>query len=80
MLDIKIKQFESYPFGKWPCASFLFNSSHFLIDETSTKLEVMAASTIAQHGIQLVAPAHGVTIKNLIMNPSLEMLLGGIQC
>ncbi|KAG5521988.1 hypothetical protein RHGRI_034268 [Rhododendron griersonianum] len=44
-----------------------------------TKLEAIAASTIAQRGIQLVATAHGVTIENLIMNPSLGMLVGGIQ-
>ncbi|GJN00882.1 hypothetical protein PR202_ga18104 [Eleusine coracana subsp. coracana] len=50
-----------------------------VIDEIGTKLEAMAASTIAQRGIQLVATAHGVTIENLIMNPSLEILVGGIQ-
>ncbi|CAN1772699.1 Protein SEEDLING PLASTID DEVELOPMENT 1 [Linum perenne] len=50
-----------------------------VIDEIGTKLEAMAASTIAQRGIQLVATAHGVTIENLIMNPSLDMLIGGIQ-
>lgn len=50
-----------------------------VIDEISTKLEAMAASTIAQRGIQLVATAHGITIRNLINNPSLEMLVGGIQ-
>ncbi|KAH7658112.1 P-loop containing nucleoside triphosphate hydrolase protein [Dioscorea alata] len=50
-----------------------------VIDEIGTRLEAMAASTIAQRGIQLVATAHGVTIENLIMNPSLEMLVGGIQ-
>lgn len=50
-----------------------------IIDEISTKLEAMAASTIAQRGIQLVATAHGVSIENLIMNPLLEMLVGGIQ-
>ncbi|XP_058095689.1 protein SEEDLING PLASTID DEVELOPMENT 1 isoform X1 [Magnolia sinica] len=50
-----------------------------VIDEISTKLEAVAASTIAQRGIQLVSTAHGVTIENLIMNPSLEMLVGGIQ-
>ncbi|WCJ32237.1 P-loop containing nucleoside triphosphate hydrolases superfamily protein [Euphorbia peplus] len=50
-----------------------------VIDEIGTKLEAMAASTIAQRGIQLVATAHGVTIDNLIVNPSLEMLVGGIQ-
>ncbi|KAJ0963075.1 hypothetical protein J5N97_028197 [Dioscorea zingiberensis] len=50
-----------------------------VIDEIGTKLEALAASTISQRGIQLVATAHGVTIENLVMNPSLEMLVGGIQ-
>ncbi|TYJ48403.1 hypothetical protein E1A91_A01G059700v1 [Gossypium mustelinum] len=50
-----------------------------VIDEIGTKLEAMAACTIAQRGIQLVATAHGVTIENLIMNPSLDILIGGIQ-
>ncbi|KAE8788286.1 putative protein ycf45 [Hordeum vulgare] len=50
-----------------------------VIDEIGTKLEAMAASTIAQRGIQLVASAHGVTIENLTMNPSVDMLVGGIQ-
>ncbi|XP_044474402.1 protein SEEDLING PLASTID DEVELOPMENT 1-like isoform X2 [Mangifera indica] len=50
-----------------------------VIDEIGTKLEAMAASTIAQRGIQLVATAHGITIENLIMNPSLEILVGGVQ-
>ncbi|XP_057539446.1 protein SEEDLING PLASTID DEVELOPMENT 1 [Amaranthus tricolor] len=50
-----------------------------VIDEIGTKLEAMAASTIAQRGIQLVASAHGITIENLIKNPALDMLIGGIQ-
>ncbi|KAM1808250.1 hypothetical protein ACFX11_031158 [Malus domestica] len=50
-----------------------------VIDEIGTKLGALAASKIAQRGIQLVATAHGVTIENLIMNPSSEMLVGGIQ-
>ncbi|CAA2981621.1 uncharacterized protein ycf45 [Olea europaea subsp. europaea] len=50
-----------------------------VIDEIGTKLEAMAASTIAQRGIQLVATAHGVTIENLVMNPALEMLVGEVQ-
>ncbi|KAG0450739.1 hypothetical protein HPP92_026538 [Vanilla planifolia] len=50
-----------------------------IIDEIGTKLEAIAASTIAQRGIQLVATAHGVTIENLIMNPSLDILVGGVQ-
>ncbi|KAM1169081.1 hypothetical protein PS2_030657 [Malus domestica] len=50
-----------------------------VIDEIGTKLEALAARKIARRGIQLVATAHGVTIENLIMNPSLEMFVGGIQ-
>lgn len=50
-----------------------------VIDEIGTKLEAVAASTIAQRGIQLVATAHGVTIENVIINPALEMLVGGIE-
>ncbi|KAL2944491.1 Uncharacterized protein RDABS01_032838 [Bienertia sinuspersici] len=50
-----------------------------VIDEIGTKLEAMAASTISQRGIQLVATAHGITIENLIKNPALDMLVGGIQ-
>eukprot|EP01018_Ginkgo_biloba_P000243 Gb_33353 [translate_table: standard] len=51
-----------------------------VIDEIGTELEALAASTIAQRGIQLVGTAHGNTIENLIKNPSLEILVGGIQC
>ncbi|XP_015694431.2 protein SEEDLING PLASTID DEVELOPMENT 1 [Oryza brachyantha] len=50
-----------------------------VIDEIGTKLEALAASTIAQRGIQLVATAHGITIENLVMNPSLDLLVGGVQ-
>lgn len=50
-----------------------------VIDEIGTKLEAIAASTIAERGIQLVATAHGATIENLIMNPSLDLLVGGVQ-
>jgi len=50
-----------------------------VIDEIGTKLEAMAASTISQRGIQLVATAHGITIDNLIKNPALDILVGGIQ-
>ncbi|KAJ3683639.1 hypothetical protein LUZ60_013866 [Juncus effusus] len=50
-----------------------------VIDEIGTKLEGLAATTIAQRGIQLVATAHGITFDNLISNPSLDILVGGIQ-
>ncbi|KAL1194101.1 Protein SEEDLING PLASTID DEVELOPMENT 1 [Cardamine amara subsp. amara] len=50
-----------------------------VIDEIGTKLEAIAASTIAERGIQLVATAHGASIENLIKNPSLDLLVGGVQ-
>lgn len=50
-----------------------------VIDEIGTELEAHAAGTIAQRGVQLVATAHGMSVENLIKNPSLQMLGGGIQ-
>ena len=50
-----------------------------IIDEIGTELEAVAARTIAERGVQLVATAHGNTLDNLIMNPTLSDLIGGIQ-
>jgi len=50
-----------------------------VIDEIGTELEAQAARTIAERGVQLVATAHGNTLDNLIMNPTLCDLIGGIQ-
>jgi len=50
-----------------------------VIDEIGTELEAVAARTIAERGVQLVATAHGNTLENLIMNPTLCDLIGGIQ-
>ncbi|XP_076926653.1 protein SEEDLING PLASTID DEVELOPMENT 1-like [Bidens hawaiensis] len=50
-----------------------------IIDEIGTELEALAAGTIAQRGVQLVATAHGVTIESIIKNPSLQILVGGIE-
>ena len=50
-----------------------------IIDEMGTELEAAAARTIAERGVQLVATAHGNTLENLIMNPTLSDLVGGIQ-
>lgn len=50
-----------------------------VIDEIGTELEAAAARTIAERGVQLVATAHGNTLENLIMNPTLSDLIGGIQ-
>ena len=50
-----------------------------VIDEIGTELEVLAARTIAEKGVQLVGTTHGNCLENLIKNPSLSDLLGGIQ-
>jgi stage III sporulation protein SpoIIIAA len=50
-----------------------------VIDEIGTELEAQAARTIAERGVQLVATAHGNTLDNLMMNPTLCDLIGGIQ-
>ncbi len=50
-----------------------------VIDEIGTELEAQAARTIAERGVQLVGTAHGNTLGNLMMNPTLADLVGGIQ-
>jgi stage III sporulation protein SpoIIIAA len=50
-----------------------------VIDEISTEREAMAARTIAERGVQLVGTAHGNQLENLIKNPTLSDLVGGIQ-
>jgi stage III sporulation protein SpoIIIAA len=50
-----------------------------VIDEISTELEAQAARTIAERGVQLVGTAHGNTLENLMLNPTLVDLIGGIQ-
>jgi len=50
-----------------------------IIDEIGTNLEAEAARTIAERGVQLVGTAHGNSLENLMMNPTLSDLIGGIQ-
>jgi hypothetical protein len=50
-----------------------------VIDEIGTELEAQAARTIAERGVQLVGTAHGNTLENLMANPTLADLIGGIQ-
>jgi stage III sporulation protein SpoIIIAA len=50
-----------------------------VIDEIGTEAEAVAARTIAERGVQLIATAHGQTLDNLLMNPTLSDLLGGIH-
>ena len=50
-----------------------------IIDEIGTDLEVLATRIIAEKGVQLVGTTHGHSLENLIKNPSLSDLIGGIQ-
>lgn len=50
-----------------------------VIDEIGTELEAQAARTIAERGVQLIGTAHGNTLDNLMINPTLSDLIGGIQ-
>merc|ERR1711975_116341 len=50
-----------------------------IIDEIGTELEASAARTIAERGVQLVGTAHGNTLENLIKNPTITDLIGGVQ-
>ena len=50
-----------------------------IIDEIGTELEAIAARTIAEKGVQLVGTTHGNCLENLIKNPPLTDLIGGIQ-
>ncbi|NRD60310.1 AAA family ATPase [Corallococcus exiguus] len=50
-----------------------------VVDEIGTAAEAAAARTIAERGVQLVATAHGNTLENLVLNPTLSDLVGGVQ-
>ena len=50
-----------------------------IIDEIGRELEAAAARTIAERGVQLIGTAHGITLENLLMNPTLSDLVGGID-
>jgi hypothetical protein len=50
-----------------------------VVDEIGTEAEALAARTIAERGVRLIATAHGTALENLIQNPTLADLLGGIQ-
>jgi stage III sporulation protein SpoIIIAA len=49
-----------------------------VIDEIGTEAETLAARTIAERGVQLIGTAHGKTLENLLMNPTLSDLIGGV--
>jgi stage III sporulation protein SpoIIIAA len=49
-----------------------------VIDEIGTEAEALAARTIAERGVQLIGTAHGIDLDNILMNPTLSDLLGGV--
>ncbi|MFH1523728.1 MAG: R3H domain-containing nucleic acid-binding protein [Chloroflexota bacterium] len=55
------------------------NPEVIVIDEIGRELEAVAARTIAERGVQLIGTAHGQTIDNLLLNPTLSDLIGGIE-
>jgi len=50
-----------------------------IVDEIGTEAEALAARTIAERGVQLIGTAHGNTLENLLKNPTLCDLVGGVQ-
>jgi stage III sporulation protein SpoIIIAA len=50
-----------------------------IVDEIGTEAEAAAARTIAERGVQLIGTAHGVILENILKNPTLSDLVGGIQ-
>jgi stage III sporulation protein SpoIIIAA len=55
------------------------NPEVIIIDEIGRELEATAARTIAERGVQLIGTAHGNTLENLLLNPTLSDLVGGIE-
>lgn len=55
------------------------NPEVIIIDEIGRELEALAARTIAERGVQLIATAHGNTLDNLLLNPTISDLVGGIE-
>ncbi|MBS3752156.1 MAG: AAA family ATPase [Anaerolineales bacterium] len=55
------------------------NPEVIVIDEIGRELEALAARTIAERGVQLIGTAHGNTLENLLINPTLADLVGGIE-
>jgi stage III sporulation protein SpoIIIAA len=55
------------------------NPEAIVIDEIGRELEAAAARTIAERGVQLIGTAHGNSLENLLLNPTLSDLIGGIE-
>lgn len=55
------------------------NPEVIVIDEIGRELEAQAARTIAERGVQLIGTAHGNTLENILLNPTLSDLIGGVE-
>lgn len=55
------------------------NPEVIVIDEIGREREAEAARTINERGVQLIGTAHGNTLENLLLNPTLSDLVGGIE-
>src|SRR5258706_8375231 len=55
------------------------NPEVIVIDEIGREREALAARTIAERGVQLIGTEHGQTLDNLLLNPALSDLVGGIE-
>jgi stage III sporulation protein SpoIIIAA len=55
------------------------NPEVIVIDEIGREMEAEAARTIAERGVQLIGTAHGNMLENLLLNPTLSDLVGGIE-
>jgi hypothetical protein len=55
------------------------NPEVIVIDEIGRELEALPARTIAERGVQLIGTAHGNALDNLLLNPTLSDLVGGIE-
>lgn len=50
-----------------------------IVDEISTEAEALACRTIAERGVMLIGTAHGIVLENLVKNPTLTDLVGGVE-
>jgi len=50
-----------------------------IVDEIGTELEALAVRTISERGVQLIGTIHGNSLNNLIKNPLLADIIGGVQ-
>lgn len=55
------------------------NPEVIIIDEIGREREAAAARTINERAVQLIGTAHGNTLENLLLNPTLSDLVGGIE-